>query len=214
MLKKIVLAAYLMAAGEVAAQDYIISWTGDTVNCRMLADPAREKLRPRYKYLNGHYRLAVVFNSDSLRVLEAGDVKAYYRKHHGKNFLCNGFFEAKKISTAAKTGLSGNLAADPNYQWYFMRQVVKGDYASLHAVYTTRGSRASLSYYISMAGPDSLYSKFFSTKRKALRYLAGKANKKEFVQLKYRRSMKGYIDIVNMYNQVMGSVGSREKNEL
>jgi len=142
MKKIIFLSCLLLLAKITFCQDYIVTWNNDTIHCTLPARPGKEGVRPSLKYENGHIRTLAIFPNDSIRVLEAGQVKGYYREKHGKYLLCNGHFEAKK-----------KLWQGTDTNWYFMSRVEAGEYASLYMMYL-RISRSPVRYYFLMKKDD------------------------------------------------------------
>ena len=86
-MKEILLISCFLLTGLTGnLQDHVITWQGDTLDCRFPENPRKEGLRPAYKYHNGHIRLMAVFTNDSVRALEAGQVRGYYRENMEKGF--------------------------------------------------------------------------------------------------------------------------------
>lgn len=187
----------------VSAQDYIITWANDTINCTFPQKPGKIGFRPAGKYENGHVRVLTIFPGDSIRAIEAGDVKAYYRLKHGKELLCNGYFEAKKVketdwqSNDAIPGNKGNA-------WYFMNQVVKGKYASLYMVYIWRGSKTPAPFYFvsKYNDPDSLQPAWLGTRKKLVEIFSDRDLKEAMQPVLDRKARKRYADIVREYNRL------------
>lgn len=159
---------FLLTANAVRAQDYIIDWKNDTISVRLPSKPRKEKMRPAWKYHNGHIRLACYFKEDSLRILEAGSVKGYYRKKHGADFLCDGHFESLRA-----IGWRDNRHHRPEtegYSWYFMNRVWSGIHASLYMVYLQTGNEPRQLYFIRKHGQPETEAHYFEgkTTRRAL----------------------------------------------
>ena len=89
--------------------------------------PAKDGLKPSYKYENGYEKFAAIFSADSMRIIDAGQVKSYSREKHGKGLLCNGIFDAKKIAGNTRKEI-GELKK--NEKWVFMQRVSTRPYAS------------------------------------------------------------------------------------
>lgn len=115
------------------SSDFIITWKNDTISCSFPDNPKDVGIRPARRYLNGHISVPTVFANDSVRIIPAGDIKAYSRNKHGKSLLCDGYFESKKVSIF--NNVKKNRTGRENGKWYFLRRLVEGKYASLHIAY-------------------------------------------------------------------------------
>ena len=82
---------------KAVSQDFIITWQNDTIPCKLPGDAKEIGLKPTRKYHNGYERVTALFQNDSLRVINAGEIFGYFRQKHGKKLLCDGYFEAKQI---------------------------------------------------------------------------------------------------------------------
>jgi len=179
------------------AQDYIITWSGDTLSCVLPGKPGKEGIRPAAKYHNGHIRVVAFFPNDSVRVLEAGQVKGYFRSRHGKSLLCDGHFEAKKIYRKGRDTV-----------WYFMNRVVEGKFASLYVVYL-RADRRIYRYYYLRKLTDRL--SFFESNiatYKQLRRMLTEDDIREGMQLFFSGKRKNrFIGAVREYNRLKEALG-------
>lgn len=176
----------------VFSQDYVVTWNNDTISCILPAKPGKEGVKPSFKYENGHIRTLAIFPNDSLRVLEAGQVKGYYRQKHGSYLLCDGHFEAKKMRWPNK---------DTN--WYFMSRVEEGEYASLYMIYL-KLSRSPVRYYflIKKDDPDPLFTTYLRS-WKHIQELLNDDDIKEGMQNFFSaRGKKQYIKAVKEYNRL------------
>lgn len=190
-MKKISLFGGLLLLCFVSAgQDYIISWQGDTIRCRLVQDPKKEGLKPRYKYTNGHRRLAVVFANDSLRDYDAGEIKGYYRQQHGKSFLCDGHFESVLYSWNGRDS-----------SWHFMNRLFKGTYAGLYRIWYRSTDRQSASYFLYLPHTPQkfFYIEGFSTLRKMLSDEDVAEKMKPYFSHKNQRHFE---NIVRQYNRL------------
>jgi hypothetical protein len=135
----------LMCGFPALSQDYLVNWQNDTLSVTLPANPAKEDFKPGWKYRSGYELIAVIFANDSIRAINAGEIKAYYRQKHGKGLLCDGSFESIKVEegTGKRTNAEGKVA----YSWYFMQPVHKGRYASLYKI-LVGGKRVYTYYYI------------------------------------------------------------------
>jgi hypothetical protein len=195
----------LIVGQLAAAQDYIITWQNDTIACKLPGNSKTVGIKPGWKYQNGYERILTVFANDSIRVINAGEIKGYSRKEHGKKLLCDGIFEAKKIALAVKNKLTPVDAEKSKKEepWYFLNRVVQGKYASLYIQYSFQSSSISSSYYISRHGiepPDTVIP--FFNKKKMIELLSNDAMAGELANFNYRKSTKGLLDIVNEYNRL------------
>lgn len=173
-------------------QDYIISWKGDTLQCRLVQDPKKERLKPVYKFRNGHLRMAVVFPNDSIRTYDAGQIRGYYRKTHGKSFLCDGHFESVRYRWNNRDST-----------WYFMNRLFKGTHAGLYRVWLRTSDRQSADYYLYLPhAPGSqkfFYIEGFSTLRKMLSEPEVAAQMKPYFS---SRKVRHYENIVRQYDRL------------
>lgn len=183
------------------SQDYILNWQGDTIYCQFPDHPRKEGLKPVAKYLNGHIRVAAIFPRDSMRVLEAGQVKAYYREKHGKSFLCDGYFESVKYHWNKKDSI-----------WYFMNLVYKGTHASLYRVWFRSTDRQPAWYFLQLPAADGgrqfHYIDRFATLRKLLSDAAIEDDlRKQFT----KKGQRHYSDMIRVYDQLKAAAAI--KNE-
>lgn len=167
---------YSLSMGQ---EDMIFTWDGDTINVTMPGQPWKDGVRPASKYDNGYIRTFTVFANDSVRVIEAGEIKGYYRKKHGKRYLCDGYFESRKIKpgtylSTINWGRSGtNSGKDADNPWYFMAPVVKGKHASLYRIYTWCGQCMHAMYFLGRPeDEDSLMTQPVWTRKEAIKLLS------------------------------------------
>lgn len=192
------LAFLLSSFFAVHAQDYIVTWTNDTIACRLSANPKKDRLKPLAKYKNGHERIVSFFDNDSLRTIEPGKIKSYYRKDHGTSLLCNGYFDSKLHFFQPKKEKKKKYRAT---NWYFLQRVVEGKYASLYLGYFTYGDGCTDdAWYISRPGTDTAWS--LMGKKHAVELLSDAQTREAMKKIIWRSSSKGYSDIVNAYNRI------------
>lgn len=196
-----------IAFGQGAkGQDYIITWENDTIACKLPGSSNEVGLKPRNKYEDGYQRIAAVFADDSMRVINAGEIKGYSRKKHGKRLLCDGFFEAKQIiflDTKKRTLVDERKDTEKNKPWVFMNRLIEGKYASLYIVYQLIGNSYESAYYLSRYGieaPNTVIS-IYSRKR-LVDMLSDEDIANEMKNISYRKSSKGFSDIVIEYNRL------------
>jgi hypothetical protein len=187
----------------LSGQDYVITWANDTIPCSFPEKPGKMGFRPARNYENGHVRVLAIFPGDSIRALEAGQVKAYYRLKHGKELLCNGYFEAKKVKDS-DWYRDDAIQRKKGEAWYFMNRVVVGKYASLHMVYIFRGSKAPLPiYFVSKYNdPDPLQPALISTRKRLVELFSDPDIKEAMQPVLQRKARKRYADIVREYNRL------------
>jgi hypothetical protein len=137
----------LLAAGNfLYGQDYIVTWENDTLPCRLVQHPEKDRLKPAAKYKNGYLRLAVLFPNDSLRIYHPGEIKSYYRARHGRGLLCDGIFHAVKAYN--QPGILTNAEGQKDgHEWYFMLLEETGIYASLYKIMILN-KRLQTFYYV------------------------------------------------------------------
>jgi len=199
-----------LVAASARAQDYVITWANDTVACVFPEKPGKKGLRPASKYENGHLRTAAFFPNDSMRVLEAGAVKAYYCQVHGRDLLCNGYFEAKKVTGAAKRALY-HSRGNPDNSWYFMNRVVAGKYASLYVVYIRFNKLPVPVYFVSKHNdPDPLEPTLLGERKKLEELFSDDDIKEAMRPLLLRKARKRYPGIVREYNRLKGAASKLE----
>lgn len=201
----LLLIAGLTIGWETMAQDYIITWQNDTISCTLPGNIKKTGIKPIWKYQNGYQSIVTVFSNDSIRVINAGEIKGYSRQEHGKRLLCNGVFEAKKIIGDTKNKLTTTEGENPGEDepWYFLSRIVQGKYASLYIHYTYQRSSIASSYYLSRHGiepPDTVIP--FFNKKRMIELLSSDDNAEEISRFNYRKSAKGFSEIVNEYNRL------------
>jgi hypothetical protein len=198
-MKKILLLLFISFAFCSNAQDYIVTWSNDTLKTTFPTNPAKERLKPAYKFKNGYLYLPAVFNNDSLRVYRAGEIKAYYREKHGKNLLCDGHFESVKaaVGTRPQRTEEGKLATN----WYFMVPVEKGKYASLYKILIW-GRRINTYYYVvKHTGETEPLGVFAMTQKQYQRLLTVPGAEEEMRS--YIKTNKRFSKMVVEYNRLM-----------
>ncbi len=208
---KIATYLFFILAGPVsvplAAQDYIVTWKNDTLPCVFPDKPGKEGFRPVAKFENGHIRVLTYFPNDSVRAIEAGHIRSYSRAKHGRGLLCNGVFDAKMIGDKEKTIADPTrFRADNN--WYFMRRVEEGPFATLYIVYTYSGRRISYSYFISRKEDDPDKAILLLGRKHTVRLLSEDEAARSLKNFKYKNSAKGYREIVKEYNRLKGAVAA------
>lgn len=192
MRRNVVFLSFMLAGQFSFSQDYIITWKGDTVYCRLPAKPGKEGIRPAWKYENGHVRFLAFFPNDSVRVLEAGQVKGYYRGGHGRSLLCNGNFEARKMAWSRQ---------DTN--WYFMNRVEEGKHATLYMIYLSSGKAPRAYYFLKKKDDPDPWFTLLLNNRKHLEELLLEEDIKEGMQLFFSgKSRRKYSEAVKEYNRL------------
>lgn len=208
MLKQLlgVLIAGLLNGAVAVGQDYIITWKNDTIPCQLPGNIKETDLRPAWKYSNGHYNTVAVFQNDSVRVINAGEIKGYTRQKHGKQYLCNGFFESKQVVSPAvqKRTPVDSKANDPkNQDWFFMNRIVDGRYASLYMIYDNDGTCISAYYYI-RRHDDPVPNKVTPviSKKKMVAFLSDAGIADQLKAFSGKRSNRRFVKIIREYNRL------------
>lgn len=185
--------------------DYIITWKNDTIKCFFPENPKSEGIKGAKRFFNGHEKFVVVFPNDSIRILNAGDVKAYFRNKHGKSFLCNGFFESKKnpLLDEVKKSKNGYL----NEEWYFFQRLVKGKYASLHVIYLYEGDTTEPYYFLTKHSGYKPGMKLISSWKKAVMMLTEEENLDELKNFS-KKGKTRYSNLVLEYNRLKEAANS------
>jgi hypothetical protein len=168
-------------------QDYIVNWENDTIFCKLPGDAKKAGLKPVWKYEDGYERIVAVSDNDSIRIINAGDIKGYSRQKHGKRLLCDGFFESKQILYTRqnqRTTVEGENIGN-NSKWYFLNRIVQGKYATLYIWYETSNTVIP-----------------FFNKKKMVELLSDSDIASEMKGFKYRKSNKGFSEIVVEYNRL------------
>ena len=192
--------------GSLKAQDsgdFIITWKNDTIACSFPNNPKDADIRPARRYLNGHINIPTIFENDSVRIIRAGDIKAYSRNKHGKSLLCDGYFESKKL--AILDNVRKNPGGDTNEEWYFLRRLVDGKYASLHIIYLGSGDNMSSFLFLTIHNsttPDMI--KVWGWKKTLA--LLSDSNTAEEVSKSKRNGSNKYSDLVKEYNRLKEEV--------
>ncbi|MDZ4794303.1 MAG: hypothetical protein SGI83_08515 [Bacteroidota bacterium] len=203
MRKYILFCISLLFVFDISAQDYVVSWNNDTSACKMPEKPWKDGLRPSGLYDNGHVRTVAFFPTDSVRIIEPGKVKGYFRHKHGKRYLCDGYFESRKINEQSLLNLHRNNN-ESNNPWGFMQAIVKGKYATLYLLYAKTFRFERPVYLIARHDfTDPLYTEVMWTRKEAYTLLADASVKESMEQ--YRKSMKKQRirGIVEHYNKLM-----------
>lgn len=201
-MRTLILYLALLNVMDAFPQDYIITAGNDTLYCRLPGDIRKEGIRPVYKYLNGHTRLAVVFSNDSLRVQEPGQIRGYYRSVHGKSLLCDGYFESRKM--AWKEG---------DTSWYFMNRVQDGDFAALYKIYLADGDAPSQYYFLDIKGQaDPDFVQLVPGRKKLKALLTDADTREEMEKLFSRRKKISYREAVAAYNLLKAGQVSPTQN--
>lgn len=185
----------------VKGQDYIVTWNNDTIPCRMPPKPAKEGLKQSRKYENGYDKFVAIFSADSLRIIEAGQVKSYKREKHGRRLLCDGVFDAKKIAGTSRKQIA---ESDKDKKWVFMQRVKTGPFVKLYQHYKRDNDGCAISYYyLSFAGDNPNNVVYVDSKESAIKLLMKDTDVAQHLEkLKYRKSSNGFIDIVEGYNRL------------
>lgn len=186
-------------------QDYIVNWENDTIFCKLPGDAKKAGLKPVWKYEDGYERIVAVSDNDSIRIINAGDIKGYSRQKHGKRLLCDGFFESKQILYTRqnqRTTVEGENIGN-NSKWYFLNRIVQGKYATLYIWYETHGGCTYSSYFINRHGIEASNTVIpFFNKKKMVELLSDSDIASEMKGFKYRKSNKGFSEIVVEYNRL------------
>ncbi len=202
MKKTVSLIAFHLIFISSFSQGYIVTWAGDTVTVTLPSNPRKAGLARPGQYTDGHKQIAVLFPGDSLRIIKAGDVKGYYRKTHGKDLLCNGNFESRKLNEKDRWLLDGARKSGTG-PWCFMNRVVDGEYACLYVVYSRIGNSTSRHFFLKRNGAgDSSLPVLLFTKKKLKQLLMDPDIAGEMKESSYRKGYKGYYDLVNTYNRL------------
>lgn len=201
----------LLSVIYMQGQDYIITWQNDTIACNLPGDAKKAGLKPFWKYENGYRQIAIFFDNDSIRVIKAGEIKGYTRKKHGRRLLCDGDFEAKQVvlqTKAKRTFVEDNSSTEKTHPWFFFNRVIVGKFANLYIKYESDGSCYYLSYYIHRHGIDSVNTVVpIITKKKMLVFLSDSDIATEMQRFKYKKSSKGFSEIVKEYNRLKEAAG-------
>jgi hypothetical protein len=181
------------------AQDYIITWNDDTLRCELPSNPADAGFRPRANHKNGYLRVAAIFPNDSVRVIDAGEIKGYYRAKHGKSLLCDGQFYSIETKETARTVTDADGKKNP-HTWYFMVVDEPGKYASLCKI-LVYGKRLQTCYYIVKhedgKGTEGAPA---STRKQVAEYLAEKDIAEGLTA--FIKENKSYSKMVKEYNRL------------
>lgn len=198
------------AAQAGQAQDYVITWTNDTMYCVFPEKPGKEGMRPASKYENGHVRVLTFFPNDSVRVVEAGAIKGYYREKHGKSLLCNGKFISQRVSKEDNY-VAGLARRDSNSDWFFMNEVHAGKHASLYLVYLYSGSQVPTAFYFVQKHikGSSLDPIRISTRKKLVEIFSDPDIAEGMKPVLQKKGRKNYVHIITEYNQLKEEAASK-----
>lgn len=205
------LTATVLAGLAAGAQDYIITWQGDSIACRFPAKPRKEGFRPAGRYHNGHIRLAAVFPNDSVRIIEAGQVKGYYRAKHGKSLLCNGQFVSKRlVDQLGRKNVWWNFT-DKAEPFFFVQKVIEGKHADLYTFYVQFGSDPPDQYYCITKHNDNDYGKAIvvDNRKKTVEFLSDPDIAEEMKKFRYKKNWQAYQQVVEEYNRLKTEAASK-----
>lgn len=197
----------------VNSQDYVITWKGDSLECQMPGKPWKDGFRPQRKYDNGHLRVPVVFQNDSTRVIEAGDVKGYSRTKHGRGLLCNGIFESKQLldEKGRKSALShfGGEEGD----WYFLQRLEEGPYANLYIVYLRCSAGRNDAFYCIIKHAEAQPEKAFVmyNRKRTVQFLSDLDVATGMRNFRYKKTRQAYGKIVREYNRLKTEAATKSK---
>jgi hypothetical protein len=181
------------------AQDYIITWNNDTIPCELPANPQKAGFRPRAEHNNGYFKLAAIFPNDSVRVINPGEIKGYYRAKHGRRLLCDGNFHSVKMVEPHKLQTDADGGKEEPV-WYFMIAEEIGEYASMYKVMVV-SKRLNTWYYMVKhqhdREPEGVY---MSTRRKITEHLAEKDIEEDMAE--FIKKNKSYSKMILEYNRL------------
>jgi hypothetical protein len=186
------------------SQDYVITWKGDSLECYMPEKPWKEGFRPPRKYDNGHLRIPVVFQNDSTRVIEAGDVKGYSRTKHGRGMLCNGVFESKQLLDEKGKETTLWHFGGKEDSWYFLQKLEEGPHANLYIAYLRCSSGGTDVFYcITKQGEGQPDKAFVMVNRKrTVQFLSDPDVETAMKKFRYKKTRHAYKKIVREYNRL------------
>lgn len=181
------------------AQDYIITWNNDTIASELPANPQKAGFRPKAEHNNGYLKLAAIFSNDSVRVINPGEIKGYYRAKHGRRLLCDGNFHSVKMVEPNKLHIDADGRQEEPV-WYFMIAEETGAYASMYKV-MVMNKRLNTWYYMvkhnNNKEPEGVY---MSTRKKITEYLAEKDIEEEMTE--FIKKNKSYRKMIQEYNRL------------
>lgn len=191
------------------AQDHVITWDADTLQCIFPDKPRKEGVRPGSKFENGHIRLLAHFKNDSVRVIEAGDVKGYSRKKNGKSLLCDGVFESVEVTEQEQRYIYSGR--NDGKRWYFLSRIFSGKYASLYVMYLSRtlGPPSSF-YFVRKMDHEKIKPVLLRNWKQVFDHLHDPVISEEFKAENYKGRQKNYLHIVKEYNRLKEGVSKNQ----
>jgi len=191
------------------AQDHVITWDADTMQCIFPDKPRKEGVRPGSKYENGHIRLLAHFENDSIRVIEAGDIKGYFRKKHGKSLLCDGVFESVEVTEQEQRYIYSGR--NDGKRWYFLNRIFSGKYASLYVMYISRTSGPPSSFYfVRKMDHEKIKPVLLRNWKQVFDHLHDPVINADFKAENYKGKQKNYLHIVKEYNRLKERVSKNQ----
>lgn len=191
------------------AQDYVVTWDADTLQCIFPDKPRKEGVKPGSKYENGHIRLLAHFENDSIRVIEAGDIKGYFRKKHGKSLLCDGFFESVELTEQEQRYIYSGR--NDGKRWYFLNRIFPGKYASLYVMYISRTSGPPSSFYfVKKMDHENTKPVLVRSWKQVFDHLHDPVISADFKAENYKGKQKEYLHIVKEYNRLKEGVSKNQ----
>lgn len=202
MKELLLISCFLLAGLTGNLQDHVITWQDDTLACRFPDKPRKEGIRRPWKYHNGHVRVMTVFANDSVRVLEAGQVKGYVRKKHGIRLLCNGRFESRKMI----------WPGDRDTSWYFMSLETEGKHASLYKVWEHFNKSPRPYYFVHLKKQKDPHFTLYVSNRKEMRNLLTDEETKEGMEQFYAANKRAdFESAVKTFNRLKEEAALRTK---
>lgn len=164
------------AQTETDLPDYIVSWTGDTIRCRMVTSKEAQSMPLARRE---RFWTQVFFawdNSGRLRTYRPGDLKAFHRKKKvSRKFNWPSGLHESYVIPLKSTSWSILFDERPvgrDSAWAYLRQVVRGNYLGLYTFSEWDGDHHWFNYYATITGDSLRRAHAFDRKSELESYLA------------------------------------------
>jgi hypothetical protein len=187
----------------LSAQDYIVTWTNDTIQCKMVNDPKKEKIPGAKKARFGYQTIFAWLPNNKLSSFTANDLKGYYRSKRGPKYYP--WLPGNYVSHY-KPGIMGTepgmkMRTSKDSVWAFLRRVVTGKYLHLYDFYETEMDGAIHEFYVVPAN-DTLHRAYRIVRKSDLqKYFADAPLTLQRLKSKrFRRKYKHMLALFMQYN--------------
>lgn len=191
------------AQAENSLPDYVVSWQGDTIRCRMIT-AAEAKKMPLVR--RERFWTQVFFAWDSsgrLRTYRPGDLKAFHRKKSTsrKFFWAPGLHESyvMPLISSSWSRIQEERPVGPDSAWAYLRQVVRGNYMGLYTYSEWDGDFHWFGYYAIKTGDSLRRAHAFEKKSELEPYVADAPNTTTLLRTLNWRKKERYKNLIALF---------------